>query len=163
MRRAASALLAGLLLAACASNPQSTGTPAPSIPRGLEQIAASYLKLVDDSNAATCSYNAVLSQSAPALADLTRASADYAMSLESLGNGLADIEWLAGLGGDANELIQALAVNQGFAEGMAGADTMSTFITADNQLIEANKASAAAATQLRTDLGLGSAGDPCST
>jgi hypothetical protein len=40
---------------------------------------------------------------------------------------------------------------------------MSTFITADNQLIEANKASAAAATPLRTDLGLGSAGDPCST
>jgi hypothetical protein len=163
MHRVASTLLACLLLAACASTPQATDTPAPSIPRGLEQIAASYLKLVDDSNAATCDFNAVLSQSAPALADLTQASGDYARSLESLGNGLADIEWPAELGGDAHELIGALTVNQGFAEAMAAADTMSTFITADNQLIEANKASAAAATQLRADLGLGSAGDPCGT
>jgi hypothetical protein len=161
MRRVASALLACLLLAACASQPSPT--PRASIPPGLEPTAAAYLRLVDDSNAATCTFNAVLSQSAPALADLTRASGDYARSLESLGNGMADIQWPAELAGDANEVIQALAVNQGFAEAMAAADTMSTFITADNQLIEANKASAAAATPLRTDLGLGSAGDPCST
>jgi len=46
---------------------------------------------------------------------------------------------------------------------MAHAETLHAFIKADDQLIEANAISAAAATQLRQDLGLGSAGNPCVT
>ena len=158
MRRVA-ALLAAFLLTSCAAT--ESAAPRPSIQPGLEQIAAAYLKAADSSNAATCTFNAVLSQSAPALADLKRASIDYAESLEGLADGLADIKWPAELEADATELIDALAVNQGFAEAMARAATLSAFIEADNQLIEANAISADAAAQLRTDLGLGSARNPC--
>jgi hypothetical protein len=161
MRRAASAVLAGLLLAACASQPSST--PRASTPHGLEAIAASYMTLVARSNAATCTFNAALSQSAPTLSDLQRASADYAKSVANLIDGLRALDWPADIADDAQALIDALTTNEGHTRAMAAADTMSSFIAADNQLIEANKASAAAATQLRTDLGLGSAGDPCST
>ena len=162
MRRVA-ALLAAFLLTSCAATESAapSATAVPSIPPGLEQIAAAYLKAADSSNAATCTFNAVLSQSAPALADLKRASIDYAESLEGLADGLTDIEWPAELEADATELIDALAVNQGFAEAMARAATLSAFIEADNQLIEANAISADAAAQLRTDLGLGSARNPC--
>jgi hypothetical protein len=159
MRRAASALLTGLLLAACASAP--TATPRVSIPPGLEPIAAAYVDLVAQSNEATCTFNAALSQSAPTLSDLQRASADYAKSVANLIDGLRALDWPADIADDAQTLIDALTTNEGRTREMVAADSMSTFITADNQLIEANKASAAAATQLREDLGLGSAGDPC--
>ena len=164
MPRAATALLvAALLLAACAAT--DTASPSPtvhaSIPPGLEGIAGAYLDLADDFNAATCAFNAVLSQSAPALHDLTRGSAYYAISLQALAGGLSDIEWPAELEADAAALIEALAVNQEFAERMAAAETLPLFIEADNQLIASNATSAAAATRLRAHLGLGSAGDPC--
>jgi len=161
MRRV-STLLAALLLAACASTPSPT-TPHTSIPPGLEPIAAAYLDLVAQSNKDTCTFNAALSQSAPTLADLKQASADYAESLITLIDGLRALDWPAALTDDAKALTDALTTNQGHARAMAEADTMSTFIAADNQLIEANKASAAAASQLRKDLGLGAAGDPCAT
>jgi hypothetical protein len=159
--RPASALLAALLLAACASSPSPT--PRASIPPGLEPIAAAYLDLVDQSNKDTCAFNAALSQSAPTLADLKRASADYAKTLTTLIDGLRALDWPANLADDAEALAVALDANLSRTHTMAEADTMSTFIAADNQLIEANKASAAAASQLRTDLGLGAAGDPCAT
>ena len=161
MRRAASALLAGLLLAACASQPSPT--PRASIPPGLEPIAAAYLDLVVKSNAATCTFNAALSQSAPTLSDLQQASADYAKSVANLIDGLRALDWPPDIADEAATLMDALTTNEGHTREMVAADSMSSFITADNKLIEANQASAAAATQLRTDLGLGSAGDPCST
>jgi hypothetical protein len=162
MRRAASALLAAtVLLASCTSQPSPT--PPASIPPGLEPIAAAYLTLVEQSNKATCTFNAALSQSAPTLSDLQRASAAYAKSVANLIDGLRALDWPADIADDAQALAAALANNEGHTRAMAAADTMSTFITADNQLIEANKLSAVAATLLRADLGLGSAGVPCST
>ena len=161
MRRAASALLAGLFLAGCASQPSPT--PRVSIPPGLEPLASSYLDLVARSNASTCTFNAALSQSAPTLADLKRASADYVETLAALIDGLRALDWPADIADDAQALTDALTTDEGHARAMAAADTMSNFIAADNQLIEANQVSAAAATQLRTDLRLGSAGNPCST
>ena len=44
---------------------------------------------------------------------------------------------------------------------MAAADTLPAFITADNQLIASNGATADAAHRLRQDLGLPSGGNPC--
>jgi hypothetical protein len=161
MRQVASVALALTLVAACSSPPSPT--PPASIPPGLEPLAAAYLDLVVQSNKATCTFNAALSQSAPTLSDLHQASADYAKSVANLIDGLRALDWPAGIADDAATLIDALTTNEGHTREMVAADSMSTFITADNQLIEANKASAAAATQLRTDLGLGSAGDPCGT
>ena len=161
MRQVASIALALTLLAACTSTPSLT--PPASIPPGLEPIAAAYLDLVAQSNKATCTFNVALSQSAPTLADLQRASADYATSVANLIGGLRALDWPADIADDAATLIDALTTNEGRTREMVAADSMSSFITADNQLIEANKASAAAATQLRTDLGMASAGDPCST
>ena len=166
MRRTAAAFAALILLAACATNsplPSPSPTARPSIPPGLERIAASYLALVDASNAATCSFNAALSQPAPALADLKRASADYAESVKTLLTALRRLDWPEELGDDASQLIYALGTNYERTQAMAAAETLDDFIVADEQLIEANKVSAAAATQLRTDLGLGSAGNPCTT
>ena len=162
MRRAL--LAAVFMLTACtAVAPSPSQTARPSIPVGLEQVADAYLDLADDFNAATCSFNVVLSQSAPVLTDLTKASADYAENLETLARGLDAIAWPSALEADATELIDALAVNQAFAEAMAEADTFDAFIDADDQLIASNITSAAAATQLRADMGLGSAGNPCTT
>jgi hypothetical protein len=160
MRRV-SALLAALLLAACASPPSVT--PHTSIPPGLEPIAAAYLDLVAQSNKDTCTFNAALSQSAPTLADLKQASADYVETLATLIDGLRALDWPAALADDAQALTDALSTNQGHTRAMADADSMSTFIAADNQLIESNKTSAAAANQLRADLGLGAGGNPCAT
>jgi hypothetical protein len=155
--------VATLLLTACANTHLASLTPGaePSIPPGLRQIAASYLDLVDASNAATCTFNAALSQPAPALADLKRASATYADSLGGLSSGLRRLDWPAEVGDDAGALIYALGTNYRHVHEMAVAETMSAFIDADNKLIEANRTSAAAATQLRRDLGLASAGNPC--
>ena len=161
MRRV-STLIAALLLAACASTPSPT-TPHTSIPPGLEPIAAAYLDLVAQSNKDTCTFNAALSQSAPTLADLKQASAAYVKTLATLIDGLRELDWPAALTDDAKALTDALATNQGHTRAMAEADSMSTFIAADNQLIESNKISAAAANKLRTDLGLGAGGNPCAT
>ncbi len=155
--RSAAALAVALLLTACAS-PIRTQPP---IPSGADEITAAYLELVDASNAATCTFNAALSQSAPTLDGLKLASGDYVDSLGRLITGLRRLDWPAELGADASELIYALGINQDHAQEMHVAETFDAFIAADNQLIESNKVSAAAATQLRTDLGLGSAGDPC--
>ena len=161
--RPAAALLAALLLAACTTAPPSpSSTARPSVPPGLEVIAAGYLDLVDVSNAATCTFNAALSQSAPALDDLKRASADYAESLIAFTTGLRKIEFPAEMEGDVVALDHAIGTNHGHVSDMATAETLDAFIEADNQLIEANKVAASAATQLRADLGLGPAGNPCS-
>jgi hypothetical protein len=163
--RPAAALLAALLLAACATRAPASPSPTgqPSVRPGLEQIAESYLALVDASNAATCTFNAALAQSAPALADLKLASDAYADSLGTLITGLRTLDWPTDLEADASALIHALGTNHDHAVAMAEAETLSAFIEADDQLIEANQASAAAATRLRADLGLGSAGNPCAT
>src|SRR6185503_10640930 len=118
-----------------------------SVPPGLEVIAAGYLDLVDVSNAATCTFNAALSQSAPALDDLKRASADYAESLIAFTTGLRKVEFPAEMEEDVVALDHAFATNYGYVRDMATADTLDAFIEADDQLIESNKASAAAATR----------------
>lgn len=166
MRPVASALCAVLLLAACAADaPSPSHTARSSIPPGLEQIADSYLDLAAPFNTATCRFNVVLSQQAPALAELKLASADYAATLTTLIGGLQAIEWPAenGISRDADDLVSALVATLTYASVMAEAASMSKFIEADNQLIAANLTSAAAATQLRADLGLGGSGNPCTT
>jgi hypothetical protein len=162
MRRAL--LVAALLLAACAApeTESPSATLRPSFPPGFERIAATYLDLIAVGNAATCNFNAVLSQSAPALADLKRASSAYAFTIEKLAKDLAHVDWPTSVRADAFELVDALLVDRALAAAMGAAETLDAFIEADNQLIEANKTSAAAATQLRHDLGLGPAGNPCS-
>lgn len=166
MRRAASALLVvALLLPACVNTVKPTlrlePTPGPSTPPALKAIAASYLDLVAPLDAATCDFNAVLSQPAPALADLKRGSADYVTALATPIDGLRAIRWPAELAGDANDLIDALVVEETHTREMAEADTLDSFIAADNQLIAANSVSSAAAKQLRQDLGLATAEHPC--
>lgn len=161
MRSAASVLLVlALLLPACASTTPSP-TARATAPPGLEGIAASYLDLVENSNAATCAFNAVLLQSAPTLADLTRGSAAYAATLATLIGGLRAIPWPGELTQDANDLIDALVTNETLTRAMADSDTLDSFIAADNALIAANGASSAAATQLRNDLGLPRVNNPC--
>jgi hypothetical protein len=154
MHRTASALLAAaLLLTACAV------TPSPS-PSG---AAAAYLALTAASNKATCTFNAVLSQSAPRLADLKQASADYADSLVVLSkdlSGASDI-WSPATVPDVDAMVAALRDDEATALTMASAATLDDFIAADNRLIAHNAVTAAAARKLRTDLGLRSAGNPC--
>jgi len=161
-RAALLVLTAALLLGACtgADSPSPTET---AVPSGLEQIATTYLELVDASNGATCRFNVALSQSAPALASLKTASAEYAESLITLLTALRRLDWPTAMGDDASELIYALSTDYDHARAMSVAGTMSDFIEADHQLIEANKVSAAAASALRRDLGLGTAGNPCAT
>jgi len=159
MRAAASVLLVLALLTACAPADTISPTPHSSTPTG---IAATYLDLVATSNAATCDFNAVLSQSAPTLPDLKKASADYAVTLQTLIDGLRGIAWPSDLTADANALIDALVVSQTHTRAMADADTLETFIGADNELIAANGTSADAATKVRDDLGLPSGKNPCS-
>ncbi len=161
MRAAASVLLVLALTTACAPAETPTPSAGASTKPGLEGIAATYLDLVATSNAATCDFNAVLSQSAPTLADLTKASADYAVTLQTLIDGLRAIAWPQELTGDANALIDALVVSQTHTRAMADADTLETFIAADNELIAANGTSADAATKVRNDLGLPSGKNPC--
>ncbi len=161
MRAAASVLLVLALTTACAPAETPTPTAGSSTKPGLEGIAATYLDLVATANAATCDFNAVLSQSAPTLPDLTKASADYAVTLQTLIDGLRAIAWPQELTGDANALIDALVVSQTHTRAMADADTLETFIAADNELIAANGTSADAATKVRNDLGLPSGKNPC--
>jgi hypothetical protein len=156
MCRAASVLLVVGLLSGCAS-----ATPPTAIPS--TAIAAGYLEVVTASNAATCSFNAVLSQSAPALADLTAASAAYADSLATLIGGLDTLDWPAEIRDHADALISELRSNREIALDMAAAGTLDEFITADNRLIAANAATAVAANRVRDDLGLPSGGNPCAT
>jgi hypothetical protein len=162
MRATASVLLVLALLSACAQTVTQSPAPGSSTKRGLEGIAATYLDLVATSNAATCDFNAVLSQTAPTLADLTKASADYATTLETLIAGLRAIAWPAELTTDANALTDALVVSQTHTRAMADADSLEAFIAADNDLIAANGVSADAATKVRDDLGLPSGKNPCS-
>jgi len=159
MHRAASALLAGaLLLNACsASQTDTPSPPAPSTP------AAAFLDLVAPAHAATCTFNAVLSQSAPRLDDLKRASTAYADSLATLAAGLRVIDWPADAAGDASGLVQALSADEAIARTMAAAATLDDFIAADNRLITSNKATTAASDRLRKDLGLPGTGNPCAT
>jgi hypothetical protein len=167
MRRAILALVAlALVLAACAS-PIPSPTPSPtagsSTPPGLAGIAARYLEVASALNEATCTFNAVLSRAAPTLADLKRGSTAYATGLAALINGLRAIDWPAELAEDAYALIDAKEADETLVRAMAAADSLAEFITADDQLIEANRTSAAAASQLRRDLGLASAGNPCAS
>lgn len=162
MRRPASLLLAlALVLPACARTDTPSPTARASTPTALQGIADAYLELAAPFNAATCNFNAVLSQSAPTLADLKRASADYRESLRDLITGLRRLDWPTELGDDASALIYALGTNVGHTGNMARAETLSEFIAADDRLIAANKVSAAAAKQLRTDLGLPTGGNLC--
>ena len=166
MRLAASALLVVvLMLPACAATDTPSSSPGASTPTGMQAIAEGYLDLVEPFNAATCRFNVVLSQTAPALAELKLASADYAATVATLFGGLQAITWPAenGISQDADDLISALVATATHAHAMAEADSMSSFIAADELLIGTNGLSAAAATQLRKDLGLGSGADPCTT
>jgi hypothetical protein len=163
MRRAASVLLVlTLLLPACAASETPTPTARASTPPGLESIGAAYLDLVATSNAATCDFNVVLSQSAPALADLKRGSAAYEATLAELIDGLRAIPWPPELTGDAKNLMDALVADETHTQAMAEADTFDSFIAADNELIAANSVSSDAATRVRDDLGLPSGENPCS-
>jgi ABC-type glycerol-3-phosphate transport system substrate-binding protein len=163
MRLARSALLVvALLLSACAGTTPSPGAHT-STSTGLKGIATSYLDLVAASNKDTCEFNAVLSQSAPALADLTEASANYAATLATLIDGLHQIAWPAEIKQDAKDLIDSLVANETHARAMAEANSLDAFIAADNELIAANGLAAVAATQLRKDIGLGSGGNPCAS
>jgi hypothetical protein len=157
MHRAASALLAGaLLLSACTQAQTDTPSPpAPSTP------AAAFLELVTPAHAATCTFNAVLSQSAPRLDDLKRASAAYADSLATLVAGLRAIQWPADAAADGSSLIEALTADEAIARAMAAAATLDDFIAADNRLITSNQSTSGASDQLRRDLGLSAAGNPC--
>lgn len=163
MRRAASALLIAALVSACAATDMPSPTARASTPPGLESIAATYQDLVAISNQATCDMNAVLSQSAPALADLKRGSADYAASLASHIDGLRATPWPPELADDANDLIDALAADETHTRAMAEADTFDSFIAADNALIASNSVSSAAAARMRKDLGLPTGEAPCAT
>jgi hypothetical protein len=157
MHRAASALLAGaLLLAGC--SPAQTDTPSPPAP---STPAAAFLELVAPAHSATCTFNAVLSQSAPQLADLKRASTAYADSLATLIAGLRNVDWPANAAADATRVVDTLSVDEAIARTMAAATTLDDFIAADNHLIASNAVSAAASARLRTDLGLPNAGNPC--
>jgi hypothetical protein len=159
MRRAASALLAAaLILNACASAATPSATTRPSSP-----AATRYLELAAVWNAETCTFNATLSQSAPRLEDLVQGSTTYADGLATLIDGLRGIDWPAGIAGDANDLIDALAADLATARTMAAAESLAAFIAADNQLIAHNQVTAGAAHRLRQDLGLPSGGDPCAT
>jgi hypothetical protein len=163
MQRAASALLVGaLVLAACSAPGPATqsSSPAASPP---SPIAAAYLSLVASSNTATCTFNAALSQSAPRLEDLARASTAYAGSLDTLVSGLRALDWPAPIAADATALVDALVADQSTAQTMAAATSLTAFIAADNQLIAHNQSTAAAAHRLRQDLGLPSGGTPCSS
>jgi hypothetical protein len=162
MRAAASVLLILAFLTACASTDTPSPAPGSSTRPGLEGIAASYLELVATSNAATCDFNAVLSQSAPTLPDLKKASADYVNTLGTLIDGLRAIDWPSELTADASALTDALVVSQTHTRAMADADTLETFIAADNELIAANGVAADAASKVRDDLGLPSGKNPCS-
>ena len=162
MRGAASVLLVmAVLLAACAATDTPTPTTRASTPPGLEGIAAAYLDLVAPANAATCDMNVVLSKSAPALADLKRGSADYAAALATHIDGLRAMPWPPELIEDANDLIDALVVDETHTRAMAEADSFDTFIEADNALIASNSVSSAAAARIRKDLGLPIAEVPC--
>jgi hypothetical protein len=157
MHRAASALLAGaLLLTAC--TPTQTDTPSPPAP---STPAAAFLELVAPAHVATCIFNVVLSQSAPRLDDLKRASTAYADSLASLAAGLRAVDWPADAAADASALLQALSADEAIARTMAAAATLDDFIAADNRLIASNQSTTAASDRLRQDLGLPSAGNPC--
>ena len=155
-RTASVVLLSLLLLAGCAPAITPTPKPRPSSPE-----AAAYLELVAAANAATCTFNAVLSQSAPTLADLKQASADYADSRDALIRGLGAIFWLPPTSADAGDLVAALSDDENTARAMASAASLSAFIAADNQLIAHNAVTGEAAHRLRQDLGLPSAGNPC--
>ena len=161
MRRAASALLVvALVLPACAS-PTFSPSPRASTPPGMNAIADGYVDAVAPFNVGTCEFNAVLSQSAPALADLKRGSAVYAAILAGVIDRLRAIAWPAELADDANDLIDALVIDETHSRTMAAADTFDSFIAADDKLIAANSISSAAAKQLRKDLGLPTGEPPC--
>jgi hypothetical protein len=163
MRGAVSVLLVlALLLPACAPTETPSPTAQPSTPAALKEIAASYRNLVSPLDRATCDFNVVLSQPAPALADLKRGSADYLAALATAIDGLRALPWPSDLTDDANALIDALVADEAPTRAMAHADSMSSFITADGQLIEANSVSSAAAKQVRKDLGLPTGEAPCS-
>jgi len=162
MRRAASVLLVvGLLLTACAATDTPEPTAQASTPAALKEIAASYRDLVAPLDRATCDFNVVLSQSAPALTDLKRGSAEYLAALATVIDGLRAVPWPSELTQDANALMDSLVADETPTRAMAEADSMSSFITADGQLIEANSLSSAAAAQLRKDLGLPLGEFPC--
>lgn len=164
MRRNPSALLvAALLLPACAATMTPSPTLRASTPPGLEAISAAYVDLVAPFNAATCAFNVVLSQSAPALADLKRGSTVYAAALADVIDGLRAAAWPPELADDANDLIDALVIDETHTRAMAAADTLDSFIAADDKLIAANSISSAAAKQLRNDLGLPIGEPPCPT
>jgi hypothetical protein len=163
MRRAASVLLALALFTACAATETPSPTPRASTPAALKDIAASYRDLVSPLDRATCDFNVVLSQSAPALTDLKRGSAEYLAALATAIDGLRAMPWPSELADDANSLIDALVADEVPTRAMAEADNMASFIRADGQLIEANSVSSAAAKQLRKDLGLPTGESPCTT
>ena len=160
--RASALLVAALLLPACAATITPSPTPRASTPPGLEAIAASYVDIVAPFNVATCEFNTVLSKSAPALSDLKRGSADYVATLADVIDGLRAAAWPADLAADANDLIDALVVDETHTRAMAAADTFDSFIAADDKLIAANSISSAASKQLRKDLGLPTGEPPCS-
>jgi hypothetical protein len=162
MRDAASVLLVLALLTACAATETPSPTARSSTPAALKEIAASYRDVISPLDDATCDFNVVLSKSAPTLTNLKRGSADYLAALATAIDGLRDLPWPSELTDDANDLIDALVADQAPTRAMAEADSMSSFITADGQLIEANSVSSAAAKQLRKDLGLPTAEAPCS-
>jgi hypothetical protein len=162
MRRDASALVvAALLLPACVATMTPSPIPRASTPPGLEAIAATYVDLVAPFDAATCAFNVVLSQSAPALADLKRGSTAYAASLAEVIDGLRTAHWPAELSDDVDGLIAALTIDQTYTNAMAAADTFDSFVVADDKLIAANSISSAAAKQLRKELGLPIGEAPC--
>jgi hypothetical protein len=163
MRPVASAVFAGLVLAACAATETLSPTPRASTPAALKDVAASYRDLVSPLDRATCDFNVVLSQSAPALSDLKRGSAEYLAALATATDGLRAMPWPSELADDANALIDALVAEEAPTRAMAEADNMASFIRADGQLIDANSVSSAAAKQLRKDLGLPTSESPCST
>jgi acetyl-CoA acetyltransferase family protein len=76
-------------------------------------------------------------------------------------DGLRAVPWPSELTQDANALMDSLVADETPTRAMAEADSMSSFITADGRLIEANGLSSAAAAQLRKDLGLPSGEFPC--
>jgi hypothetical protein len=143
-------------MSACAT----TAPPDTAVPSAL---AATYIDLVTDSNAATCTFNRSLSRSAPALGDLTAASADYAESLATLVDGLDALDWPDAIADHAAALIAALSVDRDIAREMAAAETLEDFLAANNRLIEANDLTAEAAGWVREDLDLSLSGDPCTT